>query len=158
MTRTTNAIGFDLNNYYNKTEVNYISNFSYNFTTQQSKILNTKINTKQDILKYYPIDPSLYYNKTEVNNISYFNSNFTTQQSNILYTAINTKEAILTFLVPLTQTTNTIGIDLNSYVPYAILNSCNYITNATSTLINYFNKTESDGRFFKLKVMKDFLN
>ena len=115
---------------YTQTEVNNISNLCSNYTTQSSNnnsnftyvssnILNTKINTKQDILTYYPIDPAIYYNKTQTD------------------TLLNVKEQILTFSAPLTRTTNTIGINLNSYVPFTALSASNYITNSTNGLINY---------------------
>ncbi len=90
--RTTNIIEFFLNSYVSFTALS-ASNYITNSTSGLTK----------------------YCNKTEVDNISNFNSNFTTQQSNILNTAINTKEAILTFNSPLTWTTNTIGIYLNSF-------------------------------------------
>jgi hypothetical protein len=115
---------------YTQTEVNNISNLcanftinssniNSNFTYNSSNILNTKINTKQDILTYYPIDPAIYYNKTQTD------------------TLLNAKEAVLTFSAPLTRTTNTIGINLNSYVPFTALSASNYITNSTNGLINY---------------------
>ena len=152
---------------YTQTEVNNISNLCANFTISSSNInsnytyvssniLNTKINTKQDILTYYPIDPTIYYNKTQtdsllnakeqiltfntplsrsVNAISidlstYYNK---TQTDSLL----NAKEQILTFSAPLTRTTNTIGINLNSYVPFTALSASNYITNTNNTLIYY---------------------
>jgi len=90
---------------------NNISNIfvSSNVLSNTSNILNTKIDTKQDLLTnstnllgvgsaitaldylkitlnkptYFPPDPSLYYNQTQVNNISNLNSNFTIQTSNI---------------------------------------------------------------------------
>jgi hypothetical protein len=62
-----------------------------------------------------------------------------TENDNLL----NAKEQILTFNAPLTRTNSTIGIYLNSYPSYTVLNSCNYITNATTGLQNYYNKTET---------------
>jgi hypothetical protein len=152
---------------YTQTEVNNISNSCANFTISSSNInsnytyvssniLNTKINTKQDILTYYPIDPAIYYNKTQtdtllnakeailtfntplsrsVNAISIDLSNYylKTNIDNFLLQ----KEAVLTFSAPLTRTTNTIGINLNSYVPFTALSASNYITNANNTLIYY---------------------
>jgi len=116
-----------------------------NYVTNISNILNTNINTKQNTLNaatnllgvgsaisaldyekitlnkptYFPIDPSIYYNQTQTNNL------------------LNAKEQILTFNAPLTRTTNTININLGSYPTYTALNSCNYITNSTSGLVNY---------------------
>jgi hypothetical protein len=50
---------------------------------------------------------------------------------------LSSKENNLTFSTPLTRTTNTIGINLNAYVPFNALASCNYITNSTTGLNNY---------------------
>ena len=72
--------------------------------------------------------------------------NVLSNTSSILNTKIDTKEKILSFNAPLTRTINTIGIDLNSYVPFTALAFCNYVTNSTTGLLNYCNKTESDGR------------
>jgi hypothetical protein len=80
-----------------------------------------------------------YYTKTEVNNISNYNSNFTTQQSNILNTKINTKEDILTFNAPLTRSTNTIGINLNSYTPFTALQQSNFVNFPQLLSSNYAN-------------------
>ena len=82
------------------------------------------------------------------NNISniFVSSNVLSNTSNILNTKIDTKEKILSFNAPLTRTINTIGIDLNSYVPFTALAFCNYITSSTTGLLNSCNKTESDGR------------
>jgi hypothetical protein len=104
----------------------YDGTVTSNYITNTSSILNTNINTKQNILTastsllgnganitnltygnitgkptYFPIDPSLYYNQTQTNNL------------------LNAKEAILTFNTPLTRTPNTIGINLNNYPTYS---------------------------------------
>jgi hypothetical protein len=42
-------MGINLADYYNKTEVNNISNLDSNFTTQESNVFNTAINTKEAI-------------------------------------------------------------------------------------------------------------
>jgi hypothetical protein len=63
-------------------------------------------------------------------------------------TLLNAKEAVLSFNSPLTRTTNTIGINLNSYVPFSALSQSNYATytgllssnftsNSTISLTNY---------------------
>jgi len=52
--------------------------------------------------------PSIY-NQTEINNL------------------LSAKEDDLTFNAPLTRSTNTIGINLNSYVPFSALTSSNYV-------------------------------
>lgn len=39
---------------------------------------------------------------------------------------LNAKEAVLTFNAPLTRTTNTNGINLNSYAPFTALSASNH--------------------------------
>ena len=128
--------------YYNQTQINNISNFNSNFTTQQSNILNTNIinsaNTKQNILTgatnllgigssitaldytkitlNKPTNFQSDWNSTIINKPSTFPADMTTiytkTETNNL---LNAKEAILTFSSPLTRTTNTIGINLSTY-------------------------------------------
>jgi hypothetical protein len=50
---------------------------------------------------------------------------------------MNTKENILTFTAPLTRTTNSIGVNLNSYVPFTALSASNYIPLTALSASNY---------------------
>ena len=125
------------------------------------------------------------YIKTEVNNINilanyynvtYMNNNYYTKTN--IDTALNGKEATLTFSAPLTRTTNTIGINLNSYPTYTalaasnyvntttlnsypsftVLNSCNFITNSTNTLTNYYNITYMNNNYYTKTTIDTALN
>ena len=151
-------------NYYNTTQINNISNFNSNFTTQQSNILNTKIDTKENILTFNaPLTRTTNTIGINLNNYPTYTalaaSNYITNSTTSLvnypsFTILNTCNYI-------TNST------LNSYATYTALAASNYITNSTTGLINYpsftdlntcnyltagnfYNKTESDGRFLKL--------
>lgn len=90
------------------------------------------------------------------NNISniFVSSNVLSNTSNTLNTKIDTKQDKLTADTSLlgngsniTNITygNIVGTpNLNLYVPFTALASSNYITNSTTGLLNYYNKTETD--------------
>ena len=101
------------------------SNILYNNTlTNSNYSSNLSLSTSNDLINY-----SSNLSLTNSNNLANYSSNL----SNIL----NTKESILSFSLPLTRTTNAIGINLNSYVPFTALSASNYITNSTTGLTNY---------------------
>ena len=153
-----------------------------NVFENKSNILNTAINTKQNILTASTsllgdgsAITNLDYNKITLNKPTNFQADWNTTIINkpIIYTQtevnnlLSAKEQNLTFNAPLTRTTNTIGINLNSYTPfsaliqsnyanYSALNSCNYITNATSGLNNYYDKNVSDARFSQSNFTPSF--
>jgi hypothetical protein len=99
--------------YYNQTQVNNISNFNSNFTTQQSNILNTKINTKQDILTGIT---NLVGNGSAITALTYGNINGVPNMN--LYTPFS---ALLQ----------------SNYVPFTAVLSSNYTSNSTISLTNY---------------------
>jgi len=93
-----------------------------------SNELNTKINTKQNTLT---ASTTLLGNGSAITDIDWnkisLNKPSLYTQSEIT-SLLSSKENNLTFSSPLTRTTNTIGINLNAYVPFNALASCNYIT------------------------------
>jgi len=103
--------------YYNQTQVNNISNYNSNFTTQQSNILNTNINTKQNILTGAT---SLLGNGSALTSLTYGNINGVPNMN--LYTPFS---ALLQ----------------SNYVPFTALLSSNYTSNSTISLTNYLLKS-----------------
>ena len=108
-----------------------------NLVSNISNILKIDIDTKQNTLTSSTnllgdgsAITELDWNKITLNKPSLYT---TTQTDNLL----NAKENNLTFSTPLTRTTNTIGINLNAYVPFTALTASNYITNTTFGLTNY---------------------
>ena len=83
--------------------------YYYDIPTVQGKITESQ----NQILETLTTN---YYNQTQTNTLITNTSNYALNISNILKTNIDTKEAILTFSSPLTRNTNTIGIDLSSYL------------------------------------------
>jgi len=112
-----------------------------NYVSNISNILKIDINTKQDtltsatnLLGVGSAITDIDWNKITLNKpLLYTQSEITT--------LLSSKENNLTFSTPLTRTTNTIGINLNSYVPFTALASCNYIINSVNNLTNYPNYT-----------------
>ena len=116
--------------YYTQTQISNISNLNSNYTTIASNILNTKIDTKQNILTAATTIlgtggsiTGINYN-TLINKLTFtspLSSNLSTNVISIDLSAyatntnLATKENILTFSSPLTRTTNTIGINLSAY-------------------------------------------
>jgi hypothetical protein len=125
---TTNPNGFKLNVLGSINATSLYGNGANITNVPYSTITGKPTNFQSDWTTTIINKPTIY-TQTEVNNL------------------LSAKEATLTFNSPLTRTTNTIGINLNSYPTFTQLNSCNFITNSTNSLTNYYNKTTSDGKY-----------
>jgi hypothetical protein len=112
-----------------------------------SNTLNTKINTKQDILTagttllgVGSAISALDWNKITLNKPTIYTQ---TETNNLL----NAKEAILTFSSPLTRTTNTIGINLSSYSTTG--NDTSYLLKTGGTMTGALLNTSTTASEFK---------
>ena len=120
--------------------------------TSLSNTLNTKIDTKQDVLLFTApltktgnttsIDLSSYLTILYASNTYYTIANATTV-SNSLQTSINTKENILSFTAPLTKSGSVVSIDLSNYITILSVSNTYYtianaiiLSNSLQTNIN----------------------
>jgi len=93
-----NVVSIDLSSYATNSSLTTTQTNNSNYTKDASNILQTNINTTNTNLTATNTNiTNNYYNKTSTD------------------TLLNAKEQILTFLSPLTRTTNTISINLGSY-------------------------------------------